>query len=313
MARLPPLDYLRTFECVARHQSFTLAAKELNRTQASVSQHIRALETFLGSPLFHRLRRGVALTEIGTAYLPSVRSAIDELGIATSTLFTAKIGKKLTLSAPVALQTSLLIPRVQAFARRHPEISFNFVSTIWPDPSFDETVVYGQYGHGRWEGMHAEQITWCRLEVVCRPDFTVNGVPLTEVDQLLDANLISVTGFPNSWPRWFEGTGLAGREPRRLVSTDNSVTALEMALRGYGVALTLDIYTAPYLSAGTLHKPFEHRITAGANHYLLLPSKLFRRDPFYRDFVEFIAKRPDNNGDGSNVQDDRHDGGGTGR
>ncbi|MEO1199147.1 MAG: hypothetical protein AAFX39_07925 [Pseudomonadota bacterium] len=65
----PPIDYLRTFECVA-------------------------------------------LTEIGTAYLPSVRNAIDELGIATSTLFTSKIGKKLTLSAPVALQTSLLIPRV---------------------------------------------------------------------------------------------------------------------------------------------------------------------------------------------------------
>lgn len=108
---------------------------------------------------------------------------------------------------------------------------------------------------------------------------------------MLDANLISVTGFPNSWPRWFEGIDLAGREPRRLVSTDNSVTALEMALRGYGVALTRDIYTAPNLSAGTLHRPFDHRITASANHYLLLPSKLFRRDPFYRDFVSFIASR----------------------
>lgn len=294
MARLPPLDYLRTFECVARHQSFTLAAKELNRTQASVSQHIRGLETYLGSPLFHRLRRGVALTEIGTAYLPSVRNAIDELGIATSTLFSAKIGKKLTLSAPVALQTSLLIPRVQAFARMHPEISFNFVSTIWPDLSFDETVIYGQYGHGRWEGMHAEQITWCSLEVVCTPDFTVNGAPLTEIDQLLDATLISVTGFPNSWPRWFESTGLGGQDPRRLVTTDNSVTALEMASRGYGVALTLNIYTAPYLAAGTLRRPFEHHITAGSNHYLLLPSKLFRRDPFYRAFVEFIASRNEN-------------------
>jgi len=52
MKTLPPLNYIRSFEASARHLSFTRAAEELGLTQAAVSGHIRALETFIGRPLF---------------------------------------------------------------------------------------------------------------------------------------------------------------------------------------------------------------------------------------------------------------------
>ena len=45
---LPSLELLRTFEIVARHQSFTGAASELHITQAAVSHQIHILEAFLG-------------------------------------------------------------------------------------------------------------------------------------------------------------------------------------------------------------------------------------------------------------------------
>ena len=66
---LPPLAWLRAFEAAARHQSFTLAASELNLTQAAVSHQVRSLERYLGVLLFERLARTLRLTEIGTAYL----------------------------------------------------------------------------------------------------------------------------------------------------------------------------------------------------------------------------------------------------
>src|SRR5687768_14679500 len=60
--RLPPLNWLRAFDSAARHMSFTEAAEELGVTQAAVSQQVRQLEDWLGTQLFKRLPRSLALT-----------------------------------------------------------------------------------------------------------------------------------------------------------------------------------------------------------------------------------------------------------
>ena len=289
MARLPPMEYLRTFECVARHGNFTQAAVELNRTQASVSQHIKALESFLGRPLFYRLRRGVSLTELGIAYLPSVQAAIDGLGVATSTLFGSKTARKIVLSAPVALHTCLLIPALLDFGKSHPDVSFNFTSTIWPDLAFDETVLYGRIGNGRWEGMHARQITWCRMIPVCSPDFTIDGAALEHPRQLLEVPLVSVIGFSDAWARWFQAAGVDMPESHQWAKTDNSLTALEMARLGYSVALVPHMYSATSLRDGELVVPFDIDVSAGGNHYLLTPRRLYQRDDLYRELVDFVV------------------------
>ena len=61
------LKLLRTFESVARHQSFTRAATELHRAQATVSSQVNALEVQLGVPLLERTSRRVTLTGAGAA------------------------------------------------------------------------------------------------------------------------------------------------------------------------------------------------------------------------------------------------------
>ncbi len=63
--RLPPLNGLRAFEAAARHMRLTGAARELNVTQAAVSQQIKRLERHLNRPLFDRLPRSLQLTILG--------------------------------------------------------------------------------------------------------------------------------------------------------------------------------------------------------------------------------------------------------
>ena len=63
------LNWLRTFEAVARLSGFTAASKELGMTQTAVSLQIKALEAKLGHSLFIRRAKSVHLTEIGKAYL----------------------------------------------------------------------------------------------------------------------------------------------------------------------------------------------------------------------------------------------------
>jgi len=77
---MPPLNSLRTFEAAARHESFAKAADELGVTPAAVSHQVKALEQWLGAPLFKRHAQGLHLTETGRAVNPgfsrlSMRSA----------------------------------------------------------------------------------------------------------------------------------------------------------------------------------------------------------------------------------------------
>ena len=62
MAAFPPLKAVRYFEAAARHLSFSKAAEELNVTHSAISHQIKALEEWVGQPLFDRTGRAIRLS-----------------------------------------------------------------------------------------------------------------------------------------------------------------------------------------------------------------------------------------------------------
>ena len=97
-ASLPPLNTLRVFEAVARHLSFTQAAKELYVTQAAVSHQIKSLEDHLGVKLFSRVKRRVLMTEEAQMLLPSVISAFSSIQDAVEVIREQDAEQTLTVS-----------------------------------------------------------------------------------------------------------------------------------------------------------------------------------------------------------------------
>jgi LysR family transcriptional regulator, transcription activator of glutamate synthase operon len=119
---------LAYFESVSRHLHFTRAAEELHVAQPSVSQQIRKLETELGTPLFHRMKRHVALTEAGKTFLPHARAVLrrlDEARLEVQELSGLRKGT-LSVGAPPSVGTHLLPRALAAFSRRHPGIALGF-------------------------------------------------------------------------------------------------------------------------------------------------------------------------------------------
>ncbi|NUP21294.1 MAG: LysR family transcriptional regulator [Streptomyces sp.] len=117
--------WLRAFLEVARHGSFTVAARTLGWTQSAVSRQISSLERAMGgAPLFDRLPRGVRLTEAGRVLVPyaeavteSLHGALRELGALREVA-----GTRLRFGAFATADAALVPLAVGAFRARHPGI-----------------------------------------------------------------------------------------------------------------------------------------------------------------------------------------------
>jgi DNA-binding transcriptional LysR family regulator len=119
------LEQLRVFVAVAERQHVTQAAQALHLTQSAASAAIATLEARHGTKLFHRVGRGIELTEAGTVFLAEARAVLARAAAAELTL--AELGglRRGTLSVQ-ASQTiaSYWLPRhLVAFRRTYPDIA----------------------------------------------------------------------------------------------------------------------------------------------------------------------------------------------
>src|SRR6202171_781376 len=168
---LPNLAWLRSFEAAARTCSFAAAATELRLSSGAISYQIRALEAHLGFALFERLPRGVKLTAMGVAYMPSVRKAFEELADSTVGLFGGSERAQITVHAPVSLAALWLAPKLPAFSVANPSLDVRLSSVIWDNAVLDDaTDLEIRYGAGQWHGYRSERLLNQSVLAVCSPD-----------------------------------------------------------------------------------------------------------------------------------------------
>ncbi len=148
------LNWLRTFEAVARLSSFSGAAVQLNMSQSAVSQQIRLLEGKLGRRLFLRKRRTIELTVAGRAYLGVVREALQHVEHGMATIFNSVAQGVLEVSVNNSFAQMWLAPRVREFTTRYPLVTLRLYGVNWEadaPPSSAELEI--RYGKGVWPGL----------------------------------------------------------------------------------------------------------------------------------------------------------------
>jgi LysR family transcriptional activator of glutamate synthase operon len=119
------LRQLTYFEAVARLGGFTRAAEQLRVAQSAVSAQIRALEAELGTALFARTTRRVALTEAGELLLTRCRRVFGELDGARTDLaeLAAVLHGRVTLGSMAVLGGYDLPAALAGFHTRFPGVS----------------------------------------------------------------------------------------------------------------------------------------------------------------------------------------------
>ncbi|AOO84356.1 LysR family transcriptional regulator [Bosea vaviloviae] len=73
------LDWLKDFLALAEQKNFSRAAEARNVTQPAFSRRIRALEDWIGVPLFLRSAQGATLTPAGAYFQPLARDLLRNL------------------------------------------------------------------------------------------------------------------------------------------------------------------------------------------------------------------------------------------
>ncbi len=143
----PPLNAMRAFEAAARHVSFVAAAEELNVTPGAISQHIKTLEGWAGTPLFLRNAQGVALTAEGQALVADFTAAFDQLADAARALRNLRPNPDFHIAALPAIAQLWLPKRLRQVRAQFPEITFSVTAMETP-PSlaremFDLSIFFG--------------------------------------------------------------------------------------------------------------------------------------------------------------------------
>jgi LysR family glycine cleavage system transcriptional activator len=272
---LPSLNGLRAFEAAARHLSFTRAATELNVTQTAISHQIRRLEEQLGTRLFVRRNRALLLTREAQDYLPSVRSAFEDLRRATARLQRPDRDEVLTVSTTASLAAKWLVTRVAAFQDAHPGIEVRITTSAHlVDFRREEVDMAVRYGRGIWPGLRAQWLMAEDIFPVCSPALLTAAKPLRRPEDLAHHTLLHATVSREDWQLWLTAAGMpVSIAARRGLSFDQSFMAIQAAMDGLGVALGRTRYVEADIAAGRLVVPFDVVLPADAGFYVVAPEE----------------------------------------
>ncbi len=168
-SRFPSLASIRAFEAAARHTSFARAACELGTTAASVSYHVRQLETQLGVQLFLRWPHRVVLTKPGSIVASEAMNAFAALRQSFVKAVDADDALIRVTTLPT-FGTSWLTPKLGQFRALHPEVTVELdLSTAPQDLAIDGFDIAIRHGQGKWPGLKSIRLFPSIFVPLCLP------------------------------------------------------------------------------------------------------------------------------------------------
>ncbi len=254
--RFPPIDALRAFEAATRLGAFDKVAVELAVSASAVSKRVSALEHLLGTALFDRNGRHLALTAAGKEYAEQVRAVLNQLAAIGLHQRAVQSIARLRVLAPPTFAREVLVPRLKAFSDAWPDAEIEIVVAIpYLDlavPEADIAVSFGPPGI-------AESLLFEPVFAVAAPAL-VRQFGLKRPADLVrkaadaeDTGTVRLIRCPlEPWRPWFSAAGIEAPEPTRGVKFVDLGLSLEAAASGQGVALARMSLAARWIARGEL-------------------------------------------------------------
>ena len=252
----PRLNFIRSFESAARHLSFTRAAQELGYTQAAISTHVRALEDYVGHALFVRNARSLQLTEVGAAFLPTLRQGLAQIDSATDAIVTSARDRRVIIACPMSLAENWLPGCLATFQALHPDAEVVVHGHVWEDTD-DRTSDLAISVNRQDDVPPGAHPLWREsLSLLCAPSLV--GAIQRPAD-LIEMNKIVISGRQECWTLMGAALGQVDLTKGSMFRTNAWNISLEMAAQALGVTVAPTSLCGIYVARGLLSEPFEVR------------------------------------------------------
>jgi DNA-binding transcriptional LysR family regulator len=287
-----PFQQLQAFLGVARHRSFSGAARELGVSRSAVSQSVRLLEEQLRVVLLARTTRSVSLTDAGSRLVESAGPSLGQV-VAALTEVSAQPGEtvgRVRLSVPRAAVPFMIDPVLSKFRARHPRVEVEIVV----EDRFVDIVAEGYDAGVRLSEAIERDMVQVRLTdafrfvVVGSPRYLArHGTPQRPEDLLRHECITfrsQTTGALYAWE--LERGRRNWRVPVRggVVSSDARLNA-SLAEQGLGLVYALEPMVIEQLRTRRLKVVLQRYAPTVPGFFLYFPS-VARRSPPLRLFIE---------------------------
>ncbi|GHG00265.1 LysR substrate-binding domain-containing protein [Thalassotalea marina] len=260
--RLKQLNALHTFECAARHQSYSKAADELFISQAAVSQQMRLLEDKLRVKLFFRSGHSMYLTKQGNILYEACLQGFSQILTGLKAIQCEDIAGDLTITSTQAFCSLWLMPKLYKFSLLYPDINIRVLgSNAIEDLKKKHIDVAIRFSRNsdtvKRDGLVIEESGTISAYPVCSKALFASG-KITQPSDLLNFQLISLANESEvTWQSWFAHAGVEGyHNDKKQIEVTSSDLALSAVLAGHGITLAASELFSQYLYSQQLVIPF---------------------------------------------------------
>jgi len=258
---LKNINLLYSFECAARHQSYSKAATELCISQAAVSQQMRQLEDNLRKQLFLRKGKGMLLTQQGKTLLLGTQQAFNLLEKSIKEITVEEVSGSLTISSTQAFTTLWLMPKLSKFSMLFPNINIRVMSSAQfedlREQHIDLAIRFGPGVRNNTDSsLNCQYFGEDPVYPVCSAALA-KKMSFKAPKDLLNTWLVSLES-PGcyDWPSWFENANSKGyQDHQQWTEVHSTDMALNAVLNNHGFTLAARYLIIEQLKSGQLVMP----------------------------------------------------------
>ncbi|MCP4008204.1 MAG: LysR family transcriptional regulator [Proteobacteria bacterium] len=250
LSDLPSLNSLRAFAAVAEAGSYMRAGALLNVTHAAVSQQVRALEERLSTALVVREGRGIRLTAEGLALAYDLDSGFAAIQRGVDKLLESNATQPVQLSISPAFATEWLMPRIQDFQNRYPDIPL----LLNPTPRVVELKAGGIEIAIRYTDKH-------KLDIPVMPVLISDMIVIASSSLIGEREIndpATLTGMPwlqelgtNEVADWFSCRGVKPERPLMITQMPGNLI-MQAVRRGDGITYTARAFFEEEIQSGEM-------------------------------------------------------------
>jgi DNA-binding transcriptional LysR family regulator len=289
------LGSMNLFLRVVERGSLSAAGRELTLSPAAVSNHVRALEDWLGVRLLNRTTRQLTLTEAGETFRERCETILAEVADAEAAAASLQAEPRgvLRVNAPIAFGARHLGPVIAAYLDRYSEMALNLVLNDRVvdliEEGFDMAIRIGDLADSE---LVARRLSPCRYVVCAAPHYLKHRGEPQHPAELSDHDCLEYSLRAPSG-RWVftgpDGEDVAVAIAGRLRATNGDLLR-SAAVQGMGIILAPTFIVGDDLKDGTLRQVLAKYSVKPAAIFAVYPGGRYP-SPKLRSFVDFLADR----------------------